>query len=374
LSKVLKNLAAIIIILTVFCGIGRASDDEPVPAASDPEEKKHEPIVKEIIEEFGLWEDETAEARIEWISSALIKAASPIPEKKTIEFILLDEDSINAFALTKGYIFIFRGLVERTETDDQLASVMAHEMTHVLKEHHGKGSDTLTVIQIASLIAAIATEGQEPVIAGQMISAALIESYGRDSEVEADLSGVDLLIDAGFDPIGMIEFFTYMDGQQRRHPQLEGNYFTIHPYAEERVETLREHLESKGYDIPDNIYRLHLALDLNCEKVDEHFECTIDVGDDPTLTLAGDDEDELIDRGFEVITRLRQVFSRGVRDYQVYARERDGTHYLGAMGSTLISVTSDDEKYLEGDASDINAKRLKDLKFKLWKYYINWAI
>ena len=375
MSKFMRNL---LFVLVVIAAVIAAS--YPVSfafAADDPvvaEDKKTDPVVKEIIDEFGLWEDEAANARVADISGRLIDAASPIPEDKTIEFILLDEDSINAFALSEGYIFLFRGLVERAETDDQLASVMAHEMTHVIRNHHAKGSDTLTVIQIASLLAAIATEEQEPVIAGQMISSALIESYGRDAEVEADLMGADLMIDAGFDPIGMIEFFTYMQGQQRRHPQLEGNYFTIHPYAEERVDILTKHLESLGIDVPDNIYRLHLDLDMDCDKVDEHFECLIYIGDDPAFTLAGDDEDELIDRGFEVISRLRDAFNAGLRDYQVYARERDGTHYIGARGSALISVTAGDMKYLEGDASEINKARLDKLKFRLWKYYINWAI
>ena len=350
-------------------------EGEGTSVSADTEEgEEYEPVVKEIISEFGLWENERAEEMVDEIGGELITAAGEIPPEKEIRFILLDKDDVNAFAMADGHIFLFRGLVERTETADQLASVMAHEMTHVLHKHHSKGQDTLVYLQIASILAAIATEEQEPIIAGQMISATLIESYGRDSEVDADLSGVDLMIDAGYDPVGMIEFFTYMDGLQRRRPQLTGNYFTIHPYSDERNENLRAHLKSKGIEIADNVYRLHLALDFVCEPVDDHFECSVYIGDVPAFTMADDDEESLTDRGFEVIHRLREVFNLGLRDHQVYSRERDGTYYIGALGSTIVSVTSDDVLFLESEAMAINNSRKEQLKFLLWKYYINYRI
>jgi len=342
--------------------------------AETEESEEYDSVIKDIIDEFGLWENGIAEEMVDEIGGELINAAGEIPPEKEIRFILLDKDDVNAFAMADGHIFLFRGLVERTETKDQLASVMAHEMTHVLHKHHAKGQDTLVYLQIASILAALATEEQEPIIAGQMISATLIESYGRDSEVDADLGGADLMIDAGYDPVGMIEFFTYMDGLQRRRPQLAGNYFTIHPYSDERIKNLRAHLESNGIKLPDNIYRLHLALDFVCEAVDDHFECSVYIGDVPAFTLADDDGEFLTDRAFEVIHRLREVFNLGLRDHQVYSRERDGTYYIGALGSTIVSVTSDDVLYLESGVMAINNTRKEKLKFLLWKYYINYRI
>ena len=182
------------------------------------------------------------------------------------------------------------------------------------------------------------------------------------------------MIRAGYDPIGMLEFFTYMEGLERRRPQLEGNYFTIHPHAKDRIKNLRAHLETKGIKVPDEIYRLHLSLDMVCEAVDDHHECTIFVGDEPTFVIAGDDGDELSDRGFEVIHRLREAFNKGIRDRQVYSREHDGTHFLGTLGTILVSVTSDDERYLDGDAASINTNRKEKIKYILWKYYVESRI
>lgn len=378
MPAILSTLLLSVVISIGVASILFAADDGSAPSATGPEEPEEketlDPVVQNIIDEFGAWEDEEAILLIEGIRERLVAAAGEIPEDKEISYILIDKDSVNAFAMPDGHIFLFRGLIERTETADQLASVMAHEMIHVLRNHHKKGRDTLTYLQIGAIIAAIATEEYEPILAGQMISATLIESYGRESEVEADLSGVELMMDAGFDPIAMIEFFTYMDGLQRRRPQLPGNYFTIHPYPEERIENLREYLESMGIEVPDVIYRLHLALDLICEEIDEHYECTIFVGDEPAFILAGDDETELIDRGFVVIHKLRDAFDHGLRDHQVYSRERDGAHYIGALGSTIISVTPYDEKYLDGDSADINTRRKEKIKFILWEYYIKMYI
>jgi hypothetical protein len=234
--------------------------------------------------------------------------------------------------------------------------------------------DEVNVVQIVGILAAILGEGQEPAIAGQMISAALIESYGRENEVDADTSGAELMIEAGYDPLGMIEFFGYMEGLERRRPGFPGNYFTIHPHADERIDILSAHLKTKGINFPDNLYRLHLALDFDCRDVDDHFECTVFIGDEGAFVLAGDDREQLTERAYEVVHRLRDAFSKGLRAYEVRSRMKDGTHYIEARGSVLISVTALDERYLEGDASEINKSRLENIKFILWQYYIERRI
>ena len=352
------------------------------PSATKPDDGDKEkggtdeeidPAIKKIIEKFGAWEDEAVLQKVEAISQGLVKAADK-PNAESIKFVLLEDDSINAFALADGHIFLFRGLVERCETDDQLASIMAHEMIHVLYKHHSRGVDTVTAIELLGILATITAGEQEPAIAGQMISAALTESYGRDAELEADFMGADLMIKAGYDPLGMLEFFGYMEGLQRRRPQMEGNYFTVHPYAEDRGDNLRAYLKTKGVEIPDVLYRLHLALDLDCHKTDDHFECTVFVGDQPTFILAGDNQDDLMERSYEVIGRLRDAFSKGLRDYEVNQREKDGTYFIVAKHSILISVTSPDALYIGKDAQTINAERLEKLKFILWQYYIERRI
>ena len=352
-------------------GAGDASSEKTEEAKTDGD---LDPAIKEIIEKFGLWEDEMSANQVKDISAKLIAAAGPDAEEKKINFILLDDDSVNAFALQDGHIFMFRGLVERAETDDQLASVMAHEMTHVLKGHHKRGQNAVTVIQLLGILAAIASEGQEPAIAGQMISAALVESYGRDAEVEADIGGSDLMIQAGYDPIAMLEFFTYMESIERRRPQLTGNYFTIHPYAEDRIENLRQHLRDEGIDVPDQLYRLHLALDLNCADVGDHFECSVYAGDYAIFTMASKSEEELMDRGYEVIDGLRDAFAAGLRDYEVRSRENRGVYYLEAKGAALLNVSLEDRKYLGNDPQAINNERLKNIKYVLWRYYIERRI
>ena len=353
--------------------------ESPSTASDEGNNKKDntdvetDPTVKEIIKKFGAWKDEAMQHKVDDISQKLINASDK-PDAESIKFILLDDDSVNAFALSDGYIFLFRGLVERCETDDQLASVMAHEMTHVLYKHHNRGGNTVTAIELLGILAAITAEQQEPAIAGQMISAALIESYGRDAEIEADCKGADLMIRAGYDPLGMLEFFGYMEGLQRRRPQMQGNYFTVHPYPEDRGDNIRAYLKAKGIEIPDILYRLHLALDLDCHNTDDHFECTIFVGDQPTFILAGENEDELMERGYEVIGRLRDAFSKGLRDYEVNPREKDGTYFIVAKHSILVSVTRADVLYMGKDAQTINDERLEKLKYILWQYYIERRI
>ena len=352
-----------------------ALNDTEVEQPEDTERvEDYDPVVRKIYDKFGKWEDEDASEKVDEIAGRLLAKVDEIPEDAEIKYHLLEEDLVNAFALGDGNIFLFRGLIERAETDDQLAAIMAHELTHVIHEHHSKGIETVSVIQLLGLLGAIVAEEQELAMAGMMISNALMESYGREAEVDSDITGVDLMTDAGYDPLAMIEFFTYMQGLERRRPRLEGNYFTIHPHADERIQNLRDHLTANGFDVPDDLFRLHLVLDMECKKMDEYYECTIFVGEVSTFVLASEDEAELLDRGFVVLKRLGTVFAKGIRDYEVYSREGEGVYYLSAKGDVLITVTDADEKYLAADATTLNSIRLENIKFILWEYYIERRI
>lgn len=123
------------------------------------------------------------------------------------QFGVLDDNDVNAFAAPGGYVFITKGLLAQMNSEAELAGVLAHEISHVLRKHHlqalKKGAQTELLSDLAN--DAIKSKGSDPRLA-KLVSAGT-EVYARgldkDDEFEADRMGVVIAARAGYDPYGL---------------------------------------------------------------------------------------------------------------------------------------------------------------------------
>jgi Zn-dependent protease with chaperone function len=152
---------------------------------------------------------------------------------------VVDWAEVNALALPGGHIIILRGLLDRTDSPEMLAGVLAHEVQHVLKRH-----TTRAIIQHAStglMVTAVAGDVSGMVtfaLEGARVVAAL--GYSRRAEEEADVEGFHMLQQAGIDPAGMIAFFERVLGADRDAESPETwQYLSTHPTTRSRIDRLR---------------------------------------------------------------------------------------------------------------------------------------
>lgn len=151
--------------------------------------------------------------------------------------IVVNDGAVNALAAPGGYIIIFRGLLDQTQSAEELAGVLAHEMQHVLLRH-----STRALLQQATtgvLLAAVTGDtGGATSFGGQAAQALALLSYSRKSEEEADNNAVTMLIDAGVNPAGLISFFEKLDAISRKKPRIPV-YLSTHPDLDKRLHRLR---------------------------------------------------------------------------------------------------------------------------------------
>jgi len=179
-------------------------------------------------------EDPKLIAAIDTIVARLIatRPASPY----TFRVYVVDLPVFNAFAAPGGSIVVFRGLLERTETPEELAGVLAHELLHVLHRH-----TTRAIIQHTSsglLIAALTGDVTGPLVYGLETARVLGQlHYSRGAEEEADSEGLKMLLAARVDPAGMIAFFNVLEKRSGTGPDAL-KYLSTHPSSRARVATL----------------------------------------------------------------------------------------------------------------------------------------
>ncbi len=232
-----------------------------VPAQSQDDEV--DDYILEIEMHFGVVDDPDVVARVGEIERRLLAV---IPEAETDEreviIKVLDEDNVNAFALPDGHVYLFMGLLDECETDDMLAGVMAHELVHVFHKHHSRMGERQLRGMLIGLIAIAATGDLEAIMLGQMLSAGMVETYGRAAENDADSTGARWSVEAGYDPVGFLELMQILEQEAIHRPEPGGNYFTVHPHPDERMANIRATLDEMGVEVPANIYRVHLQLQL----------------------------------------------------------------------------------------------------------------
>lgn len=221
-------------------------DASQVALSPAQERKIGEQIVRQIRAGGGYLNDPEVNDYLNELGYRLVN--STIDTKQDFEFFAVPDPQINAFALPGGFIGIHTGLILLTQTESELASVLAHEISHVTQRHMArmvsmqKDSMLLTLAGLALAILAsraggnAGSQGVSAAIAGtQALVAQNQLNFTREHEYEADRIGFSRLVAAGFDPNGMA---TFMQRLQRANRYVEGNapsYLRTHPITYERV-------------------------------------------------------------------------------------------------------------------------------------------
>ena len=167
-----------------------------------------------------------------------------ISDRKEVNytFRVIDMDDVNAFALPGGYIFIFRGVVDKVDTDDELASVIAHEVAHVVARHSIKrfqGGIGYTILQILMAVSSSNVSDARGVNAA---FGHLIMAYSREDEALADSIAVKYLEKAGFDPMAMISFLKKLQDVNRERSIRPYSSYRSHPHIADRIRMVKQEL------------------------------------------------------------------------------------------------------------------------------------
>ena len=160
-------------------------------------------------------------------------------------FYLVNTNDFNAFALPGGYVYVNRGVVERSDRLDQFASVLAHEIGHVVLRHSVKQMEQMQGANIGVTVACVLTSVCNSGLAQAGINVAgqaVFAKFSRDDEAQADAAGVDEMVRAGINPNGMPQMFEKLLAERQARPSALETWFTDHPLEEQRIEASRSRI------------------------------------------------------------------------------------------------------------------------------------
>jgi predicted Zn-dependent protease len=156
------------------------------------------------------------------------------------QFKVLDSPQINAFALPGGKVYITRGLLGRLENEAQLASILGHEIGHVVRGHADQQMERAQSMQdaaTAAIIAGSTANGEmTPFVAG-------LRKNSRDQEREADLSGLNYIVRLGYDPQAMLR--TMENLRDASAAESKPEFLATHPSSDDRLEYLQTEIDRR---------------------------------------------------------------------------------------------------------------------------------
>ena len=187
----------------------------------------HDPVVAGFLNDLG---------------QSIVRGIEPQPF--LYRFRVIDDRSLNAFAVPGGYIYFHSATILEAGSLDELAGVMGHEIAHVKGRHFArmqKQSQLPDLLaNLAGIAVAVAARDAAPLITAQAANVALKLRFSREFEAEADDRGAVFMTRAGFEPRGLERFFERILAEHERNPTSVPPYLFSHPEVEDRIEAVRD--------------------------------------------------------------------------------------------------------------------------------------
>ena len=214
------------------------------PSASD-QKKVGDQAAQQVLQKYHEVFDARAR-HFNTIGQRLVRALPP-SDRSTwdFKFHVLDSNEVNAFALPGGNMFMFTGLYKILSTDDAMAAVTGHEMTHVRKQHWAQASAKQQEREagIGILLGLFHAGRAAQTIAG-LANSAIGLKFSRGEEDQADEGGLQNLVAAGYNPEGMIQLFNALAKASGNGGSIGGDFLSDHPLTSDRIKHAQQRIAS----------------------------------------------------------------------------------------------------------------------------------
>jgi predicted Zn-dependent protease len=174
-----------------------------------------------------------------------IHAATPLASRP-FDFEIVNDPAVNAFSIPGGHVYINAGLIAQADKADELAAVVAHEVSHVVARHVIKQVERQQEIgAIASILLGQNQNGLQQLLA-QIVAGGAMARFSRADEKEADDLGLQFMTQGGYDPHGMLEMFQKLLSLEKGGDSSVTRFFADHPGTQDRINDISGRIAKMG--------------------------------------------------------------------------------------------------------------------------------
>jgi predicted Zn-dependent protease len=225
-------VAAIALVVgSVACGTISVQEEQELGRA----------VQSQVRQQLTLMRDPVTVNYIRKLGADLVQHSREAPFE--FRFYVVEDEELNAFAVPGGAIYVNTGLIQAVDNVNELAGVIAHEIGHVTARHTAQLYKRQRNTGAAANVASVLNAGQ---MATGVAAHAYINTYTQEYEREADRLGVETLVNAGYDPNGMITMFETLKRESARSGIPLPQFLSSHPETDERIGITRSEIARYG--------------------------------------------------------------------------------------------------------------------------------
>jgi len=347
--------------------VGRA------PARAEPvdENKIGEEACAQLEKQVKVIDDKEQSARLTAIANRL-GAVSARPEVK-YSVKILDAPEINAFSIPGGHLYVTKGALEAVESEDELAAILAHEVAHNAAKHslqsmkkESKAQAQVGLAVLAAVLAGQKVDAGNVMLMGGLLKEAVVNSYSRKFEAEADRLAVGYLIAAKYNPVAMLTVVEGLQRMEASRPRVEAGVLQSHPYPQDRVKAVAAQLKVLG--IPIN---RRPVINTLVPKVEKSKQGEMEVGvlklDQVTLLSVAPAQGATGEaRAQAMADALHKALLENVQSYEFGAQGNEQQAAIIARNTAVITLLPEDAKLAGSTPRGLADSVLRNLEQAFW--------
>ncbi len=336
----------------------------------------------EVAKQSKFLTDEKLVKRVETIGDAIATVAVSrevpasygnsklAPFKYTFQ--IIDDKDVNAFCLSGGYVYVNKGLLDYVQSDDELAGVMAHEIAHA-SHHHimqlVKEQNKQMLTMAIAILAGYAIGGGQGVselaMGANLVAIAKMSAYGQKAENDANVTAVEYMTSAKYNPVGMLTFMERLARDEVRKPYIDWGIYRTHPPSYERAKAISQQIEKNGIKVNRRLVTSYLKVTLKPDDEKDPKSVQISVADMPIVKLADSGGVKAQARAEAVAKMIDAAFLAGaqMRDIKMGITGR----YVKIKDTIVIEPTQEDADLAGVTIQKVAADAAKSLRKVLWQ-------
>jgi len=268
LMKIVKQCILLCAVIIIACGLILPKDVSGITIQQ--EEDLSREFMKLILAHYEFIKDPVIVNYVNDVGQRIVSALPPQPF--SYHFYVIKEDTYNAFATPAGHIFIYSGLLDAMDSEEELACILGHEISHVVCRHISQKierSEKANIATLAGVVAGVLLGTAGASAAGNALTVGSVAAgqayalaYSREDERQADQIGLNLLRKAGYNGKGLISTLKKLRSKNWFDSNQIPTYLSTHPASEERMAYIDTWLErhkktdekTDNYNFKDAIY------------------------------------------------------------------------------------------------------------------------
>jgi len=229
--------------LLFLAGCGSSRGVAAGPVSLDEEWQLGYQMAAQVARQVHIVNDPLALAYLRDAGERLHVQTPVAVANRPFEFEIVDDPSVNAFSIPGGHVYVTTGLIATAGKANELAAVLAHEISHIVARRAVKEIEKQQPISVIDAILL----GHDPsglqTLVTQALPGGTLARFTRTEEKEADDKGLDLMVRANFDPHGMLDFFQRLIALQKDGSSAASRYLADHPGTQDRIDDINERIK-----------------------------------------------------------------------------------------------------------------------------------